>query len=276
MKDKIVVVTGATSGIGKEIAAELAGMGAEIVIGCRDAKKGESTIEQIARRTGSKKLSVMQLDTSSRGSIREFSRRLKNAKGRLDVLVNNAGVNVRQRTVSTDGVELTFATNVLGYFLVTRELTDLLRASAPARVVNVASTYAGNLDIDDLQFERRPYDPIKAYQQSKACNRLLTWALARRLAAARVTANAMAPGLVITGLYREMPAAIRMMLRVIALFRGRSVAAGADTAVWLASSPEVAGVTGRFFELRKELECEFRGEEKEERLWAACETMVGA
>jgi len=107
------------------------------------------------------------------------------------------------RRQSADGIELTLATNVLGYHLLTHELLEILKASAPARIVNVASTYAGNLDIDDLQFTRRPYNPVKAYQQSKACNRLLTWALARRLAGSGVTANAMAPGLVQTGLYRR-------------------------------------------------------------------------
>ena len=116
--------------------------------------------------------------------------------------------------MTADGIERTFATNVLGYHRLTLGLLDLLKASAPSRIVNVASTYAGNLDLDDLQFERRPYVPVKAYQQSKACNRLLTWALARRLEGSRVTANAMAPGLVQTGLYRDTPLQLRLLLRV--------------------------------------------------------------
>jgi NAD(P)-dependent dehydrogenase (short-subunit alcohol dehydrogenase family) len=267
-------VTGATSGIGKEIAAQLAELGAEVVIACRDSEKGQRTALEISKRTGSSTLSVMQVDTSSQRSIRDFAEKLKSEHARIDVLVNNAGVNVRQRTTSIDGIELTFATNVLGYFLLTRELLDVLKASAPARIVNVASTFAGNLDLEDLQFQRRPYDPIKAYQQSKACNRLLTWALSRRLAAAGVTANAMAPGLVFTGLYRDTPPPLRLMLRIIALFRGRSIPQGADTAVWLASSPELASVSGRFYELRQEQTCEFRDEATEERLWAACEKMA--
>ena len=183
--------------------------------------------------------------------------------------------HARRRQTSVDGIELTFATNVLGYFLVTRELLDVLRTSTPARIVNVASTFAGNLDLDDLGFERRPYDSMKAYQQSKACNRLLTWALARRLTGTGVTANAMAPGLVFTGLYRDTPAPLRALLRVVAVFRGRSVAQGADTAVWLASSPDLESVTGRFYELRQERACEFRDEALEERLWTACEKMAG-
>jgi NAD(P)-dependent dehydrogenase (short-subunit alcohol dehydrogenase family) len=182
---------------------------------------------------------------------------------------------VRRRTTSVDGIELTFATNVLGYFLLTRELLDVLKASAPARIVNVASTFAGNLDLDDVQFERRPYDPVRAYRQSKACNRLWTWALARRLAGTGVTANAMAPGLVFTGLYRDAAPPLRLLLRVMAVFRGRSVKQGADTAVWLAQSPDLAKVTGRFYELRQERPCEFRDEAVEERLWTACEKMIG-
>jgi NAD(P)-dependent dehydrogenase (short-subunit alcohol dehydrogenase family) len=275
MKDKLAVITGATSGIGKEIAAQLASQGAEIVIGCRDAHKGQRTIEEIAKRTGNDRLSVIPLDTASRQSISDFAQKLKSAHAHLDVLVNNAGVNVRRRQTSVDGIELTFATNVLGYFLVTRELLDVLEASAPARIVNVASTFAGNLDLEDLEFERRPYDPIKAYQQSKACNRLFTWALSRRLAGTGVTANAMAPGLVFTGLYRDTAPPLRLMLRVVALFRGRSIEQGADTAAWLASSADIASVTGRFYELRQEHACEFRDEATEERLWTTCEKMAG-
>jgi NAD(P)-dependent dehydrogenase (short-subunit alcohol dehydrogenase family) len=275
MKGKLVVVTGSTSGIGKEIATRLAALGAEVVLACRDVAKGQATLEEIARRTGSKDVSVRQVDVSSQASIRGFARSFRDAHPRLDVLVNDAGINARTRRESVDGIELTFATNVLGYHLLTHELLDALKASAPARIVNVASTFAGNLDLDDLQFTRRRHDPLKAYQQSKACNRLLTWALARRLEGSGVTANAMAPGLVQTGLYRETPAPLRLMLRAIGFFHGRSVELGADTAVWLASSPDVAGQSGTFFELRKEVPCQFRDRDAEERLWAACDRLVG-
>jgi NAD(P)-dependent dehydrogenase (short-subunit alcohol dehydrogenase family) len=152
MNGKLALVTGPTSGIGKEIASALAGLGAEVVLACRDLGKGQATRDEIARRTGSQRLSVIQVDTSSQGSIREFVRQFKLAHSRLDVLVNNAGVNARTRQTSADGLELVFATNVLGYHLVTRELLDVLKASAPARVVNVASTFAGQLDLGDLEF----------------------------------------------------------------------------------------------------------------------------
>ena len=275
MKGKLAIVTGPTSGIGREIATQLAAQGAEVVLACRDVAKGQATLEEIARRTGARAVSVMRVDVASQASIREFAKAFRNTHSRLDVLVNNAGLNSRTRRQSADGIELTLATNVLGYHLLTHELLEILKASAPARIVNVASTYAGNLDIDDLQFTKRPYNPVMAYQQSKACNRLLTWALARRLAGSGVTANAMAPGLVQTGLYRETRVPVRLLLRIIGLFHGRSVEQGADTAVWLASSPDVEGVSGKLFELRKEIPCQFRNAELEEQLWAACDRLAG-
>jgi NAD(P)-dependent dehydrogenase (short-subunit alcohol dehydrogenase family) len=198
--------------------------------------------------------------------VREFARRYREGHSRLDVLINNAGINRSKRQTNAAGVELTLATNVLGYYLLTRELLDLLQASAPARIVNVAATFASDLDLDDLQFERRPYDGRKAYSQSKACDRLLTWAFARRLEGSGVTANAMAPGVVMTGLYRDASPATRSILRVVNLFFGRSVAQGADTAVWLASSPQVAGVNGKFFEKRREIPCKLRNQQDEEKL----------
>ena len=138
-------------------------------------------------------------------------------------------------------------------------MLDLLKKSAPSRIVNVASTFASDLDLDDLQFERRPFESFKAYAQSKACNRLLTWAFARRLDGSGVTINAMTPGLITeTGLYRN--AAPELVKRLNQYSGGRTSAQGADTAVWLASDAEVEGVTNKFFEDRKELPCEFRNE----------------
>lgn len=275
MINKRVIVTGPTSGFGREIAVQLAALGAEVVLACRDTGRGEEVAGEIARRTGRKDCAVMRIDTSSQQSIREFAQQFSKKYSRLDVLVNNAGINRSKRQMSVDGIDLTFATNVLGYWLLTRELLDLLRASAPARIVNVASTYAGDLDVTDLQFERRAYDAQKAYKQSKACDRMLTWAFARRLEGSGVAANAMAPGLVVqTGLYRDMSPAVRLIMRVLGLFFGRSVAQGADTAIWLASSPEVENVNGKFFDRRQEVPCKFRNREAEETLWRICEGLT--
>ena len=143
-------------------------------------EKGNKTAAEITQRTGSTKLVVMKMDASSQKSIREFAGEFRKKYRRLDVLINNAAGNrgILPKINSVDGIELTFATNVVGYYLLTQELLDVLKKSAPARIVNVASTYASDLDLDDLQFERRPFESFKAYAQSKACDRLLTWALA--------------------------------------------------------------------------------------------------
>ena len=276
VKGKRVIITGPTSGIGKEIAIGLGALGADLVLGCRDVPRGRQVADEIARRTGAKSIAVMHLDTSSQQSIREFAQKYRAKYPRLDVLVDNAGMNrgTQPRENSVDGIELTFATNVLGYHFMVKQFLDLLKASAPARIVNVASTFAGDLDLDDLQFDHRPFDSIKAYAQSKACDRMLTWALARRLEGSGITANAMAPGLIAsTGLYRHARPELVMRLRQ----RGdRTAAEGADTAVWLASSPKVEGVSGKIFEERKAVSCEFRNKKNEEKLWEICERLIEA
>ena len=276
MKGKKVIITGPTSGFGNEIALQLAAMGAEIVLACRDVKLGGQVADEIAQQTGAKSCTVMHVDMSDQRSIHEFARQYREKWSRLDVLVNNAGINRSKRQTSADGIELTFATNVLGYFLLTRDLLDLLRASAPSRIVNVASTYASDLDLADLQFQRRAYEGRKAYAQSKACNRMLTWAFARRLEGSGVTANAMAPGLVVkTGLYRDASPAVKVLMHVLGLFFGRTVAQGSDTAIWLASSPDVEGINGKFFDQRREIMCKFRDNAAEEKLWGICEELTG-
>ena len=275
MKGKRVVITGPTSGIGKEIAVQLADLGAELILGCRDLEKGKQTVMEIADRTGSSNAVVMHIDASSQQSIRKFAQDVRQKYRRLDVLINNAGGNrgALPKVDSVDGIELTFATNVLGYFLLTQELLSLLEKSAPACIVNVASSFASDLDLDDLQFERRPFESFKAYAQSKACNRLLTWALARRLDGSSVTVNAMTPGLVAeTGLYRN--ASTELVDRLRGYGAGRTSAQGADTAVWLASSPEVEGISGKFYGDRNVIKCEFRNKKDEEKLWGICESLI--
>jgi NAD(P)-dependent dehydrogenase (short-subunit alcohol dehydrogenase family) len=183
IENKRVVITGATSGIGEEVALRLAGLGAHVVLACRDRPRGDQAAAQVQATAGATRPAVMTVDTSDQRSIRAFVSDYRHTYGSLDVLVNNAGVLLPTRTTSVDDVELTFATNVLGYYLATTELLDALKAGRPSRVVNVASTFAGDLDLDDLQFECRPYDGMSAYAQSKACDRMLTWAFARRLLA---------------------------------------------------------------------------------------------
>ena len=266
------IVTGPTSGIGKEIARQFSTSGADVVLACRDVERGQQTAQEICATTGATEPSVMVIDTSSPTSIRQFAHEYRQRYGTVDVLVNNAGVLRPEREVTVDGYELTFATNVLGYHLLTHELEEALRANTSARVINVASTYASVVDLDDLQCERRPYDGMRAYAQSKACDRMLTWAFARRLQPDGVTVNAVAPGLVLeTALYRDLPAEIRHYLE---RQPSRTIAEGADSAVWLATSPEVASVTGRFYDQRTEVDCQFRDVDAEEKLWALCQAMV--
>jgi NAD(P)-dependent dehydrogenase (short-subunit alcohol dehydrogenase family) len=272
MERKRIIVTGPTSGIGKETAARLAANGHEVILACRDAERGKVAAEEVREPHAVGAAAVFQVDTSNPASIRKFARELERRYDGVDVLVNNAGVLCPERQANAGGVELTFATNVVGYYLMTQELLGLLGTSAAARVVNVASTFAGHLDLDDPQFERRPYDGMQAYAQSKACDRLLSWAFARRTADAGVTVNALAPGLVTdTNLYRDLPDEIRRQLEQQP---SRSIAEGADTAVWLATASELDGVSGRFYEQREEQPCEFRDLASEEKLWELCHAMT--
>ena len=271
MEGRTVVITGPTSGIGKEIAIGLAGLGANLVLGCRDTAKGKAVAAEIERGKHGGSIEIVAVDVASGKSIEQFTRQILETHDRVDVLVNNAGVSrgAQPYAKSLDGIELTFGTNVIGYYRVMLQLLPLLKKSAPARIVNVASTFASDLDLDDLEFQRRTWDSMKAYAQSKACDRLLTWAMARRLEGSRVTANAMAPGLIVdTGLYRNTPPQVMEQLRKRG---GRTPADGADTAVWLASSPDLEGLSGKLFENRKEIPCSFRNLEAEERLWSICE-----
>ena len=268
---KRIVVTGPTSGLGKQIALDLAREGTDLILACRDTVRGAALADEISRNGSGTSAVVVPVDVSSQRSIRDFASELHRFQ-RVDVLVNNAGTVQLDRHESVDGLELTFATNVLGYHLLTRELLPLLSASAPSRIVIVASTFAGDLDLDDLQFQRRPFEGLRAYAQSKACNRLLTWALSRRLSNTSVVANAMAPGFVPgTDLSRNLAPETR---RAYKERSGRSIAEGADTAVWLATSPSAASTTGRFYFDRQELHCQFRNAEVEERLWSICERLI--
>jgi NAD(P)-dependent dehydrogenase (short-subunit alcohol dehydrogenase family) len=178
--------------------------------------------------------------------------------------------------VSPDGVELVWATNVLAYFLVTELLLPRLKAAGKARVVNVASQLAGGLDLTDVQFERRPWSGRAAYAQSKQADRMLTWALARRLSGQGVTANAMHPGFVATEIFGKGGGPVSLLASLYSKLRGRRPEEGADTVVWLAACPEVEGRSGLFWIDRQERRCRFRDEKGEESLWDLCRDMTSA
>lgn len=259
---RICIVTGATAGIGKEIARNLARLRGDVILACRDGERAEQARREIAGDTGNVRVSVALLDVSSRASLHAFARGIS----RADILVNNAGAWFPDRRLSVDGVELTWATNVLGPHLLTILLGGALRESRGARVINVASQLAGGLDFDDLESVRR-YDGVAAYKQSKQALRMLSWASADRFAGSPVSVNAVHPGLVSTKI-ADRGAGLRGAL-YRALFRhlGVTPQQGADTATWLAASSDARGVTGRYWSDRRERECPFRDPQEIERLW---------
>jgi retinol dehydrogenase 14 len=252
MSGKICIVTGANSGIGKETALGLARMGARVVMVCRNAEKGKAALEEIRRESGSSHVDLLIADMSSQASVRALAEQIQRKYPRLDVLVNNAGGAAPARTLSADGIEMTLATNHLGAALLTLLLLDLLKASAPARIVNVSSSEAqhpARLDTNDLQFERRKYSGIAAYRQSKLLMNAFTFELARRLAGTGVTANCLHPGAVATNIWNPdlLPLLIgKLIVAVVKPFLLKSKQ-GAAVSLYLATSPDVAQVSGEYF-----------------------------
>jgi retinol dehydrogenase-12/retinol dehydrogenase-13 len=258
------VVTGANTGIGFEVARGLAAHGAHVILACRDSAKGQTTLKTIAREFPNAALELLIIDLSSQHSIRAAARTFLEKHSTLDGLINNAAVGLPQRQESPDGIELTFATNVLGYFLLTNLLLDALRRAPAARIINVSSKLAGGLDLNDVEFKQRRYDATAAYSQSKQANRMLTWALARRLQGSNITANAMSPGAVNT----------RLLQTFAPNMKGKTPSEGADTILWLATSPDVAGLTNRFWSDREEQPGQFHDAVAEEALWKLCKAMT--
>lgn len=254
MKGKVSLVTGATSGIGKAAAEELARLGATVVVVGRNDEKCAATVDQIRRTTGSPSIEYLLADLSSQSEVRRLAQEFKEKYASLDVLVNNAGAIMLSRQFSVDNIEMTFALNHLAYFLLTNLLMDPLTASPAARVVNVSSGahQGARMDFGDLQGRRR-YTGWRAYGRSKLANLLFTYELARRLKGTSVTANALHPGLVGTNLLANN-GRFGALLKAFLGFRGTSPKEGAQTVVYLASSPEVNGVTGQYYVKQKPLQ----------------------
>jgi NAD(P)-dependent dehydrogenase (short-subunit alcohol dehydrogenase family) len=252
MIGKICIVTGATSGIGYQTALELADRGAEVVLIGRNRERGAAALSNIQEKTGSEKLSMLLADLSSMAEVRRLAAEIKGKCEKINVLVNNAGGMFLQRRLSSDGLEMTFALNHLSYFLLTNLLLDCLKAAAPGRVVNVSSGSHLNafIPFDDLQSEHG-YRGMRAYGQSKLGNVLFTYELARRLEGAGVTANVLHPGFVATKIGKNNGVIARLatwLAQPIAL----RLDEGARTPVYLATSPEVADVTGKYFYMQRE------------------------
>ncbi len=278
MDGKVCLVTGATNGIGKVAARELAKMGAAMVIVGRNPAKTESTVHEIQSHTGSSAVDSIVADLSSMAEVRRAAEEFKSRYKRLDVLVNNAGALFTSRQETVDGYEMTFALNHLSYFLLTNLLLDTLKTSAPARIVNVSSDAHRNakLDFDDLHIRQSYGIGSKAYERSKLANVLFTYELARRLAGTRVTANALHPGAVATGFGHNNKGIVSLAFRLFDRF-SITPEKGAETIIYLASSPEVEGVTGKYFYKRKPVDSspESNNEAAAKRLWEISEQMVG-
>lgn len=247
MHGKVCMVTGAASGIGAVTAQALAQQGASVILVDRSATKGVIIVDQIKRQTGNSALEFMRVDLSSQKEIRQLAQQFTSRYRRLDVLVNNAGAMFGERQESVDGIELTFALNYLGYFLLTNLLLDTLKAGAPARIINTASrSHArARINFDDLE-SRTNYKGLSAYAHSKLAIVLFTYELARRLEGTGVTVNALHPGVVATNFAMKGGGIMGLIVR---LFRPFFIGPeqGAQTGIYLATSPEVAGVTGKYF-----------------------------
>jgi dehydrogenase/reductase SDR family member 12 len=247
---KVCAITGANSGIGLAAARQLARRGATIFLLVRNLERGAAALARIGAEAGHSRVYLEAIDLSSQASVRACARRIAAQTPQLHILINNAGDAFERRGLSVDGVELTLATNVLGAFGLTQSLLPLLQASAPARVINVSSggMYLSKLDLPDLQFERRNYDVLAAYAQSKRALMMLTELWAEQLQPSGVTVNCMHPGWVDTPLLQTGLPAFRQSLRSIL----RTPDEGADTIVWLAAARPAESATGRFWFDRRE------------------------
>lgn len=278
MVGKTCVVTGATSGVGEATAEALARAGASVVLISRSRQKCEDTAARIRAATGNPDVRFLTADLSVQAEVRRVAAELLATAPRIDVLVNNAGAMFEKRQESADGIEMTWALNHLAYFLLTNLLIDRLKASAPARAVNVASDAhrpISGIDWDDVEGKAR-YRVLHAYMQSKLANILFTRELARRLEGSGVTANALHPGFVWTSIFENkgwVGFAFKLAARVFSI----TPEAGASNSVYLATSPDVAGVSGRYFEKCKEAKASHaaRDAQAAERVWALSERMTG-
>jgi len=249
MRDAVVVVTGASSGIGKATARALAAKGVRVVLACRNPDKAEAVRRDIVASTGNERVEAMPLDLASFASIRRFAESFARRYDRLNVLVNNAGLMAKKRTVTEDGLETVMGVNHFGTFLLTVSLLGPLKEAGRARIVTVSSEAhrIARIRFDDLQSERGRYRPFQVYAQSKLANILFTYELARRLHGTGVTANCLHPGVVRSSFFRPYAGRMERLFLAAAGWWMASPEKGAETSVYLASSPEVEGVTGKYF-----------------------------
>ncbi|REE66727.1 NAD(P)-dependent dehydrogenase (short-subunit alcohol dehydrogenase family) [Paenibacillus taihuensis] len=245
MKDKVCLITGGNAGIGKATALELAKRGATVVLLCRSKQRGEEAAKEIIAHSGNQKVDVIIADLSSQQSVRQAVEQFNAKYGKLHLLINNAAVFLAKREVTEDGIEKTFATNYLSHFLLTHLLLDLMKQSCGARIINVASKHYGiKLNLDDLMLEKTKYSTFKAVGPTKLGLVIFAKEMAKRLKGTDVTINSLHPGLIKTTLLKQMPLPMQLLFSIIS----SSPAEGAETPVYLATSSEVQGVSGQYFE----------------------------
>jgi len=253
MEGRVCLITGATSGIGRVTARVLAGKGATVVVHGRSREKCEAVVKEIRENTGSTRVEYMLADLAGLDDVRKLASDFKAKYKRLDVLLNNAGAVYMKRQETVDGFEMTFSVNHLSHFLLTYLLLDVLKTSAPSRIINVSSRAheRARMNFGDLQ-AKNGYSGMRAYGQSKLANVLFTYELARRLAGTGITANSLHPGFIATnfGMNNSLMKILRPIVRLIAI----SEEAGAKTSIYLASSPEMENVSGKYFVNEKAVE----------------------
>src|SRR5881628_915893 len=276
MKDRVVMVTGANSGIGKSASLALAEKGATVVMVARNKERGDAARSEIVRKSGNNSIDLLLADLSSLESVRQLVADFRKKYSKLHVLINNAGLFNQRRRVTADGYENTFATNYLAPFLLTNLQLDLLKASAPSRIINVSSVghYNGHINFDDLNMET-DYGGWKAYQQSKLALVLFTRELAKKLQGTGVTVNSVHPGTVATNIWSRPMGSLGFIMTVPKLFM-TSPKKGAETVVYLASSLEAASTSGEYWDklkVKKSSE-ESYNEEVGKRLWEVSEKLT--
>jgi NAD(P)-dependent dehydrogenase (short-subunit alcohol dehydrogenase family) len=264
MKDKLCIVTGANNGLGKGIALRFAQAGAHVIMLCRDRQRGQTSLDEVRAATGNPNVELLLADLSSLASVRAAVDKFSAYHARLDVLVNNASVYTAQRATSVDGFELMYATNHLGPFLLTNLLLPALQSSPQARVITVSAPSSVPLNFDDLQCEHS-FKPLNQFGATKMANLMFTFALARQRTGTGVTANAVHPGLVRSGIMREAPLFLRLLTQVFS----RSAEQAAEPFVYLAADPELFDVTEMFFHGRKAIKPHdySRDTQLQQRLW---------
>jgi NAD(P)-dependent dehydrogenase (short-subunit alcohol dehydrogenase family) len=264
VKGKVCLITGANGSLGKATAMALAQLGATVILACRNKDQGEKTKAEVILATNNSAVDVVLVDLSVQDSIRQMATTFREKYDRLDVLINNAAIYKSQQIMTPDGVELMFATNHIGPFLLTNLLLDKLKISAPARILNITAPSTTPLDFENLQGEKR-FNSLQAFGVTKMCNLLFTYEFARRIEGSGVTVNAVHPGLMKSGLMNEAPFALRWITQLASSTPKKA----ATLLVYLASAPEVKDITGKFFKDGKVIESNQYSQDKniQHRLW---------